>query len=127
MKVPLTPIRCLLYAADQYPDKIGVVDGERRFTYAQLLERSLRLANALQRIGIANGDRVASLSFNCHHLLECYYGVPMARAILLSLNVRLTAEEQAYILQHSGTRLVLFDPEFLKVAECLHGLLPDLQ
>ncbi|MEX2299643.1 MAG: long-chain-fatty-acid--CoA ligase [Bryobacterales bacterium] len=127
MKVPLTPIRCLLWAADQYGAKVGVVDGEQRHTYRQVLDRSLRLAAALQALGVGRGDRVATLSFNCHQLLEAYYGVPMARAILLSLNVRLTPEEQAYILRHSGTRVVLFDPEFLPVATALHAELPELQ
>jgi fatty-acyl-CoA synthase len=127
MKVPLTPIRCLLWAAAQYGSKVGVVDGERRFTYSQLLDRSLRLAAALKGLGLADGDRVATLSFNCHHLLEAYYGVPIARAVLLSLNVRLTPEEQTYILRHSGTKVVLFDPEFLPIAAASHAELPQIQ
>jgi fatty-acyl-CoA synthase len=127
MKVPLTPIRCLLWAAEQYGSKVGVVDGDRRFTYAQVLDRAARLAAALKQLGAGRGDRVATLSFNCHHLLEAYYGVPIARCVLLSLNVRLTPEEQAYILRHSGTKIVLFDPEFLSVAAALHRELPGVQ
>jgi fatty-acyl-CoA synthase len=127
MKVPLTPIRCLLWAADQYGSKVGVVDGERRLTYSQVLDRASRLAVALRQLGAEHGDRVATLSFNCHHLLEAYYGVPIARGVLLSLNVRLTPEEQAYILRHSGTKIALFDPEFLPVAAALHAELPDLR
>lgn len=127
MKVPLTPIRCLLWAAEQYGSKVGVVDGERRFTYAQVLDRASRLAAALRQLGADRGDRVATLSFNCHHLLEAYYGVPIARCVLLSLNVRLTPEEQAYTLRHSGTKIVLFDPEFLSVAAALHSELPGLR
>jgi fatty-acyl-CoA synthase len=127
MKVPLTPIRCLLWAAEQYGRKVGVVDGERRFTYAQVLDRASRLAVTLKQLGAERGDRVATLSFNCHHLLEAYYGVPIARCVLLSLNVRLTPEEQGYILRHSGTKIALFDPEFLAVATALHAELPDLQ
>ncbi len=126
MKVPLTPIRCLLWAAEQYGGKVGVVDGERRFTYSQVLDRTSRLAAALKLLGAERGDRIATLSFNCHHLLEAYYGVPIARCILLSLNVRLTPEEQAYILRHSGTKIVLFDPEFLPVATALRTELPEL-
>ncbi len=127
MKVPLTPIRCLLWAAEQYGGKVGVVDGDQRLTYAQVLDRASRLAAALQRLGAAPGARVATLSFNCHQLLEAYYGVPMAHCALLSLNVRLTPEEQAYILRHSGTSIVLFDPEFLSVAATLHAELPGLR
>ena len=127
MILPLTPIRCLLWAADEYGAKIGVVDGDKRFTYSQVLDRSLRLAAALRKLGLNEGDRVATLSFNCHPLLEAYYGVPMARMVLLPLNVRLSPEEQAYILQHSGSRAVIFGPEFLPLVEQLRGELPDLQ
>ena len=127
MFLPLTPIRCLLWAADEYRAKIGLVDGAKRFTYAQLLDRSLRLASALQALGLESGERVATLSFNCHPLLEAYYGVPMARMVLLPLNVRLSPEEQAFILRHSGSRTVLFDPEFLPVVEQLRGELPHLK
>ncbi len=127
MKLPLTPVRCLLRAAQEYPSKIGIVDGDLRLSYAEVLDRTQRLAAALQSFGVAAGDRVASLSFNCHQLLELYYGVPMAQAILLSLNVRLAPEEQAYILEHSGSRVVLFDPDFLELAEALRAQLPSLR
>jgi fatty-acyl-CoA synthase len=127
MFLPLTPVRCLLWAADEYGSKVGVVDGDRRFTYSEVLDRSLRLANALQAAGVGPGECAATLSFNCHQLLEAYYGVPMARAILLPLNVRLSPEEQIYILGHSGTKLVLFDPELLPIAEQIHAALPELR
>ncbi len=127
MKLPLTPVRCLLRAGQEYGSKVGVVDGDKRLTYAETLDRSLRLAAALSELGIGAGDRVASLSFNCHQLLELYYGVPMASAVLLSLNVRLSAEEQTYILEHSGSKLVVFDPEFLPLVEALRKQLPQLR
>ena len=127
MNLPLTPIRFLLWAANEYGSKVGVVDGDRRLTYSELLQRSNRLAAALGALGVKPGDRVASLSLNCHQLLEAYYGVPIARAILLSLNVRLSAEEQAYILEHSGTKLVLFDPELLPLVVGLHAKLPGVR
>ena len=127
MFLPLTPIRCLLWAAQEYGAKVGVVDRARRLTYNEVLDRSLRQADALRSSGIVAGDRVATLSFNCHQLLEAYYGVPMARAILLSLNVRLSPEEQIYILEHSGAKLVLFDPALLPLAEAIHKALPGLQ
>jgi fatty-acyl-CoA synthase len=127
MKLPLTPVRCLLRAAQEYGSKIGVVDGGERLTYSETLDRSLRLASALRELGVEEGDRVASLSFNCHQLLELYYGVPMAGAALLSLNVRLSAEEQAYILEHSGSKVVVFDPEFLPLVRELRKRLPRLR
>ncbi len=127
MILPLTPIRFLLEAAGNYGGKVGIVDGEKRLTYAEMLDRSLRLAAALRNLGIEDGDRVATLSFNCHQLLEAYYGVPIARAVLLSLNVRLSPEEQAYILEHSGSKIALFDPEFQPLVDVLRKNLPSIQ
>ena len=127
MFLPLTPIRFLLWAADEYGEKVGVVDGDKRFTYKQVLDRALRLRMALKGLGIERGDRVATLSFNCHPLLEAYYGVPMAKAIVLPLNVRLAPEEQSYILDHSGSKAVLFDPELLPLVEQLRSDRPGLQ
>ena len=97
-----------------------------RLTYSELLDRASRLAAALGGLGVKAGDRVASLSLNCHQLLEAYYGVPIARAVLLSLNVRLSVEEQAYILEHAGSGVVLFDPELLPLAAGLHAKLPGM-
>ena len=127
MFLPLTPIRFLLWTAEEYGKKIGVVDGQKRFTYSELLDRARRLAAVLKDLGVQDGERVASLSFNSHPLLEAYYGVPMARAVLLSLNVRLAAEEQTYILKDSGARTILFDPEFLPLVRQLHDELPRLR
>src|ERR1700719_1454653 len=75
MNIPLTPIRFLRYAEQQYPDKTAIVCGDKRFTYAQFAERASRLAGVLREAGVQPGDRVAFLSLNCHRLLEAYYGV----------------------------------------------------
>ena len=126
MILPLTPIRFLLRAAEEYGGKVGIVDGDRRLTYSEVLDRACRLAAALDSLGLEPGGRVATLSFNCHQLIEAYYGVPIARGVLLSLNVRLSVEEQAYILAHSGSKIVLFDPEFADLCAALHDQRPDL-
>ena len=91
--MPLTPIRALYRAVDLYGKKTGVVCGDRRFTYAEFGERVERLAFGLLSEGVLPGDRVAYLSFNTHQLLEGYFGVPLIRAIVMPLNVRLTAAE----------------------------------
>ncbi len=127
MILPLTPLRFLLRAAAEYGRKAGVVCGDERFSYCQFAERVHRLTGALRANGIAPGDRVAFLSFNCHRLLEGYFGVPQARAIALPLNVRLAPEEQRYILDHSGTRAVFFAPEFLPVVEQLRQSVKTVQ
>src|SRR6266545_1134836 len=98
MNVPLTPVRCLYRGVDLYGPKVGVVCGSRRFTYNQFGERCERLAAGLLSQGVGPGDRVAYLSFNNHQLLEGYYGVPLARAVVMPLNVRLTPPELIAIL-----------------------------
>ena len=95
---PLTPVAFLERAALAFPDRTAVVDGERRFTWAETRERARRLAVALQQSGIAHGDRVAFLAPNVHELLEAHFGVPRAGAVLVAINTRLMPEEIAYIL-----------------------------
>src|SRR5437773_9240908 len=86
---------------------------ERRITYRQLDERVNRLASALILAGIAPGDRVAFLAPNIPPLLEAHYGVPAAGAVLVAINTRLGRDEVAYILRHSGARMVFADHELL--------------
>src|SRR5229473_5109656 len=117
MNVPLTPIRCLRYAEQQYPRRTAVVCGKHRFTYAQFAERAGRLAGALRKAGIKPGDRVAYLSGNCHRLLEGYYGVLEAGAVLLPLNIRLTPAELAYILNDSGATVLIFHEMFMPMVQ----------
>ena len=102
MFVPLTPLRCLHRAVDLYGSRTGVVSGDRQFTYAELGRRAEKLATGLRNAGIAAGDRVAYLSFNNHQLLEGYFGVVQARAIVMPLNVRLSESELAAILEPLG-------------------------
>jgi fatty-acyl-CoA synthase len=127
MFIPLTPLRCLHRAVDLFGSKTGVVSGASQFTYAQFGERAERLADGLTRLGIQAGDRVAYLSFNNHQLLEGYYGVVQARAIVLPLNVRLAEGELAAILEHSGARMVIFESDFAEMAGRLRKLLPGVQ
>ncbi|MGH7971515.1 MAG: AMP-binding protein, partial [Limisphaerales bacterium] len=88
MILPLTPVRLKRHAARIFGNKEGVVCEKLRFTYRQFGERSDRLSSALLRLGLKKGERVAFLSFNCHRLLEAYFGVPQLGAILLPLNIR---------------------------------------
>src|SRR5215467_13615916 len=107
MFVPLTPLRCLDRAADLFGSRTGIISGACEFTYAKFAERCRRLAAGLPKLGVAAGDRVAYLSFNTHKLLEGYYGVIQAHAIVMPLNVRLSEAELAGILNHSGARILM--------------------
>jgi fatty-acyl-CoA synthase len=105
----LNPVDFLRRAAYIYPDKVAVVDGDRRYCYRDLAERSWRLANALRSAGLAKSDRVATLQYNSSAMLEAHFGVPAAGGILVAVNHRLASAEVGYILQHSGARYLLLD------------------
>jgi fatty-acyl-CoA synthase len=112
----LTPLNFLARAAAVYPGKLAVIDGDRRFTYAQFYPRCRRFADALRRRGIGEGDTVAVLAPNVPALLEAHYGVPMAGAVLNALNYRLDAAAIAFILDHGEAKLLLADAEFAPLA-----------
>lgn len=127
MNIPLTPLRFLRYAAQQYPRRTAAVCNDDRYTYAQMAERVSRLAGALRQAGIKPGDRVAFLSSNCHRLLEAYYGVLEAGAVLLPLNIRLTPAELGYILNDSGATALFVEKQFLPVAEAFRKDIPTVK
>ncbi len=110
-RTELNPVEFLRRAAFIYPEKTAVVDGEHRYSYRQLAERSWRLANALRSAGLRKGDRVATLLFNSSPMLEAHFGVPSAGGILVAINNRLAGPEVEYILEHSGARFLLLDAE----------------
>jgi len=112
----LTPLNFLARSAAVYPDKLAVIDGERRFTYREFGERCRRFADALRRRGIGRGGTVAVLAPNVPALLEAHYGVPMAGAVLNALNYRLDARAIAFILDHGEAKLLIVDQEFAALA-----------
>ena len=113
MNMPLTPLRFLQYAERQYSGRTAVVSRGERFTYKQFGERVGRLAGALRQAGIQPGERVAFLGTNSHRLLEAYYGVLEAGAVLLPLNIRLAASELGFILNDAKASILLVDRQFL--------------
>ena len=125
--VPLTPLRCLHRAVDLFGHRVGVVSGNQTFTYAQFGERCERLATALQTLGVEAGDRVAYISFNTHKLLEGYFGVLQARAIVMPLNVRLSPPELIDILNHSGAKVLLFENDFTALIEHFRKACPAIK
>ncbi len=116
-RTELTPVSFLRHSALVFPDETAVVHGERRSTYRQLEERVDRLASALRAAGMEKHDRVAFLSPNAPALLEAHFGVPAAGGILVAINTRLSAEEIAYILEHSGSRFLFVDAELQPVLD----------
>ena len=118
-RTELTPVSFLERSAYVFPDKTAVVHGARRYTYRQLQERVNRLASGLRAAGLARQDRVAFICPNTPAMLEAHYGVPTAGGVLVAINIRLSADEVGYILQHSGARFLFVDAEFEPVVKPL--------
>ncbi len=94
---------------------------------ASLAERVQRLCHALHGLGIAKGDRLAILMFNCHRYFELYYATPEMGTLAVPLNIRLSASEIAYILNDSGSNTLFVGPEFLPLLAEIRDQLPALQ
>ncbi len=128
--VPLSPLSHLRRAASVFADHLAVVYGAHRVTYAQYYARCSRLASALQGIGVASGDVVATLIPNLPAQAEAHFGVPACGAVLNTINTRLDVETVAYIFDHGGAKVVLVDPQFLDLAEAasarMEGTAPTL-
>jgi len=114
---PLTPLLFLERAAQVFPGHLAVVHGSLRQDYRTLRDRCVRLAAALHRRGIGRGDTVAALLPNIPAMLECHYGVPMAGAVLNTINTRLDAPTIAYILEHGEAKAIVADREFLPLLQ----------
>jgi fatty-acyl-CoA synthase len=127
MEVPMLVTDFLDRAVRLYPDKLAIVDGDRRFTYREFNERVDRLSNALLDLGISKGDRVCMLSPNSHFYLESFYATAQVGIVLVPLNYRLVAADHAYILNHSGVCAVLVDGEYTDVIDSIREELPGVQ
>jgi fatty-acyl-CoA synthase len=107
----LTPVSFLERSGTVHAERVAVVDGERTYTYREWRGRARRLATALRTAGVRRGDRVAYLALNTEELLLGHFGVPLAGGVIVAINTRLSPDEVGYILQHSGSSLVLFSDE----------------
>jgi fatty-acyl-CoA synthase len=108
----LTPVRFISRSASVYPNKTAVVYNDKRYTYKEFYARVNRLASALKKIGIGKGDKVAFICPNTPPMLEAHYAVPMIGAALVSVNIRLVAQEVNYIINHSDAKAIFVDNEF---------------
>jgi fatty-acyl-CoA synthase len=108
----LTPVNFIKRSVEVYPDKLAVVNGNKRYTYKELYARINRLASALKKQGIGRGDKVAFISPNTAPMLEAHFAVPMIGAALVTVNIRLSAPEVSYILNHSDAKMCFVDNEF---------------
>ena len=120
---PLSPLSFLPKAATIYPDRIAIVHGEWRSTWAETYVRCRRLASALKKRGVGAGDTVAVMAPNVPAIYEAHFGVPMTGAVLNTLNIRLDAEAIAFQLAHGEAKVIITDREFSGVVKRALGLL----
>src|SRR6202035_3016385 len=113
MEVPLSPLEFARRSRRLYPEREAVVDGDLRLTYRDFLDRADRWSAALQEIGVKQGDRVVYIAPNTHAQLESFYAVPQIGAVLVPVNYRLTPDDFAYIIDHSGATVVCATEDYL--------------
>jgi len=120
----LTPLSFLPRTALMFPDRRAVVYGERSYSWQELYNRCKKLASALNKIGIRKGDTVAVLAANTPEMIEAHFGIPMAGAVLNTINTRLDAETIAYVLGHGEAKVFIVDYELAPQAKSaleIHG------
>ncbi len=122
---PLSPLGFLERTAEVYPDRLAIVhglgEGALRQTWGQTYRRCRQLASALRGLGIGKNDTVAVMLPNTPPMVEAHFGIPMAGAVLNTLNTRLDPEAIAFMLDHGEAKAILVDPEF---AALVHKALP---
>jgi fatty-acyl-CoA synthase len=127
MELPLTPLEFARRARKLYAHCEAVVDGDLRLTYAQFFERCDRWSAALQSLGVGKGDRVALIAPNTHAMLASFYAIPQLGAVVVPLNYRLTADDFAYLIQHSGSRVVCAHSDYLEAIDGVRDQLPGVE
>ena len=114
---PMTPLAFIQRTAEVYPDRLAIVHGELRQSWADTYARCRRLASALQSRGIGRNDTVAVMLPNTPPMVEAHFGIPMAGAVLNTLNTRLDPEAVAFMLDHGEARAIVVDPEFAAIVK----------
>ncbi|WP_423933908.1 acyl-CoA synthetase [Comamonas sp. 23] len=112
---PMTPLGFIARSAEVYPERLAIIHGELRQTWAQTYARCRQLASALQQHGIGKNDTVAVMLPNTPPMVEAHFGVPMAGAVLNTLNTRLDPQTIAFMLEHGEAKALIVDPEYASV------------
>ncbi|PRE58022.1 acyl-CoA synthetase [Burkholderia multivorans] len=125
--VPLTPIDFLVRSAEVYGDRVAIVHGDVRRTWAETYARARRLASALAAVGVGRGETVAALLPNIPAMVEAHFGVPMAGAVLNTINTRLDAASVLFMLRHGEAKVLIVDTEYADIAQRAAQELPGLK
>ena len=123
--VALSPLRYLERAAYIYPHQDAIIQGNRHITWRETYTRCRQFAHQLQKLGVQKNDTVSVLLPNIPAMIEAHFAVPMAGAVLNTLNTRLDAKTLAFMLEHAESKVLLVDPEFSAIAEEALALVPQ--
>jgi fatty-acyl-CoA synthase len=130
MNTPLTITSIMQFADQVYGDteivSVTADNPSHRYTYADAFRRTRKLANALAAVGVAEGDRIATLAWNDYRHFELYYAISCSGAVCHTINPRLFPEQIEYIVNHAEDKLVFVDPAFLPLLEGLQEKLPTV-
>jgi len=126
VEVALTPLDFARRTRRLHGSREAVVDGDLRLSYEQFFDRCDRWSSALQRLGVRQGDRVATIAPNTHAQLAAFYAVPQIGAVLVPVNYRLTAADFAYIVNHSGASVVCADRDYLDAVDSVRDQMPGV-
>ena len=116
----ITPLR-------QFPSQEIVYRDTLRFTYRQFGQRVHRLGSALARLGVRHGETVAVMDWDSHRYLECFFAIPMSGAVLMTVNIRLSAEQILYTLNHARASVILCNVEFFTLLQSLAPMLGSVK
>ena len=109
------------------PQKLGARDLSRSMTFREWNARACRLANALLGAGLRQGDRIAVLAYNCVEWMEIYAAAAKAGIVAVPINFRLNADDFAYILGHSGARVVCAHPDYFDAIDGIRDQVPGVE
>jgi fatty-acyl-CoA synthase len=115
--VALTPLSFLQRTADIYPQREALIYNQRRYSWAQVRNRCTRIASSLAARGIGKNDTVSVFAFNTPEMFESHFAIPMAGAVLNTINTRLDADTVAYIIDHAESRMFICDRQLWPVLE----------
>ncbi|MBG9589706.1 fatty-acid--CoA ligase [Cytobacillus firmus] len=120
MQTPLTMTQMIRRAEKYFPKKTVVsrtAGGIQRLTYKEIAERTRKLAESLQKLGVERGNKVGTLAWNHHRHLEAYFAIPCSGAVLHTINIRLSPQHITYIINHAEDKVLLIDPDIVPLIE----------
>jgi fatty-acyl-CoA synthase len=121
METPLTPLEFARRARKLHGQREAVVDGKSRFTYSQFGLRCDQWSQALAKLGVSKGDRVATIAPNTHQHLEQFYAIPQLGAVIVPINYRLSAEDFVYVTEHSGATVLCVHADYLDAVDSVRA------